>query len=44
MSADRTLVFDHGRLVEDGTHRSLIGKGGIYARLAALQFAPDAAE
>ena len=44
MRADRILVFDHGRLVEEGTHQSLIGKGGIYKRLAELQFAPDAAE
>jgi ATP-binding cassette, subfamily B, bacterial len=44
MGADRILVFDHGRLVEEGTHRSLIGRAGVYARLAALQFAPDAAE
>jgi ATP-binding cassette, subfamily B, bacterial len=44
ISADRILVFDHGRLVEEGTHQSLIGKGGIYKRLAELQFAPDAAE
>jgi ATP-binding cassette subfamily B protein len=42
--ADRILVFDHGRLVEEGTHQSLIGKGGVYKRLAELQFAPDAAE
>ncbi len=42
--ADRILVFDRGRLVEEGTHQSLIGKGGVYARLAELQFAPDAAE
>ncbi len=44
MRADRILVFDHGRLVEEGTHQSLIGRGGIYKRLAELQFAPDAAE
>ena len=44
MRADRILVLDHGRLVEEGTHQSLIGKGGIYKRLAELQFAPDAAE
>jgi ATP-binding cassette subfamily B protein len=43
MSADRILVFDQGRLVEEGTHRSLIARGGIYARLAELQFATDAA-
>ena len=42
--ADRILVFDQGRLVEQGTHRSLLGKGGLYQRLAELQFAPDAAE
>jgi ATP-binding cassette subfamily B protein len=44
MRADRILVLDHGRLVEEGTHQSLIGKGGVYKRLAELQFAPDAAE
>jgi ATP-binding cassette subfamily B protein len=44
MRADRILVFDRGRLVEEGTHQSLIGRGGVYARLAELQFAPDAAE
>jgi ATP-binding cassette subfamily B protein len=41
--ADRILVLDQGRLVEEGTHRSLIARGGIYARLAELQFATDAA-
>jgi ATP-binding cassette subfamily B protein len=44
MRADRILVFDGGRLVEEGTHRSLIGRSGLYKRLANLQFAPDAAE
>jgi len=41
--ADRILVLDGGRLVEEGTHQSLLGNGGIYARLAELQFATDAA-
>ncbi len=36
--ADRILVLDEGRLVETGTHASLVAAGGIYASLAALQF------
>ncbi len=36
--ASRILVLDHGRLVEEGTHAQLVSRGGIYARLAALQF------
>ena len=44
INADRILVFDHGRLAEEGTHQGLIAKGGVYDRLAELQFAPDAAE
>ena len=38
LKADRILVMEDGRIVEEGTHRSLVKKGGIYARLAKLQF------
>ena len=37
-NCDRILVLDHGRIVEEGTHASLAGAGGLYARLAKLQF------
>ncbi|PYE88676.1 ATP-binding cassette subfamily B protein [Phyllobacterium leguminum] len=38
LKADRILVLDQGRIVEEGTHASLVALGGIYARLAKLQF------
>ena len=38
-SADRILVMDQGRIVEEGTHEALSGEDGLYARLARLQFA-----
>jgi ATP-binding cassette subfamily B protein len=37
-SCDRILVLDHGRIVEEGTHAALSASGGLYARLAKLQF------
>ncbi len=40
--ADCIWVLDHGRLVEQGTHAELIARQGLYASLAALQFAAPA--
>ena len=38
LSCDRILVLDRGRIVEQGTHASLVAANGLYARLARLQF------
>jgi ATP-binding cassette subfamily B protein len=42
-AADRIIVMDAGRIVEEGTHASLNTKNGLYASLARLQFAGQAA-
>ena len=38
VSADRIVVLDEGKIVETGTHEQLLQSGGLYARLAAMQF------
>jgi ATP-binding cassette subfamily B protein len=40
--AGRIIVMEGGRIVEEGTHASLVERSGLYARLARLQFS-DAA-
>ncbi|MCB1506764.1 MAG: ATP-binding cassette domain-containing protein [Hyphomicrobiaceae bacterium] len=42
--ADRIIVMDEGRIVEEGTHASLAKAAGLYGRLAELQFGREAAE
>ncbi|MFA1621599.1 ABC transporter transmembrane domain-containing protein [Rhizobium mongolense] len=44
LKANRILVMDQGHIVEEGTHQSLIRHGGIYAKLAKLQFDAGAEE
>ena len=42
-AADRIIVMDQGRIVEEGPHEELVVKAGLYARLAQLQFEGEAA-
>lgn len=42
--ADRILVLENGRIVQEGRHAELVAKGGLYGRLAELQFGREAAE
>ncbi len=39
LGADRILVLNQGEIAEEGTHADLVARGGLYARLADLQFA-----
>jgi subfamily B ATP-binding cassette protein MsbA len=39
--ADRIVVMERGRIAEAGTHADLLAKGGVYARLHRVQFAPE---
>jgi ATP-binding cassette subfamily B protein len=41
-AAGRIIVMDDGKIVETGTHAELVAKGGLYARLASLQFSEAA--
>jgi ATP-binding cassette subfamily B protein len=41
LRADRIVVMEDGRVVEEGTHAALKARGGLYARLAELQFRTD---
>ena len=41
LRADRIVVMEDGRVAEEGTHASLMARGGLYARLAELQFRAD---
>ena len=42
--ADRLVVLDHGRVVEEGSHADLLAQGGLYARLYQRQFRNGDAE
>lgn len=40
-NADRIVVLQHGKVVEQGAHTELLAANGIYARMHAVQFAAD---
>ncbi len=40
LKADRIIVMNEGRVADQGTHQELLARGGLYARLAELQFSP----
>jgi ABC-type transport system involved in Fe-S cluster assembly fused permease/ATPase subunit len=44
LAADTILVFEHGRLVEQGDHTTLVARGGLYADLYQRQFLADERE
>ncbi|MFN2169740.1 MAG: ATP-binding cassette domain-containing protein, partial [Anaerolineae bacterium] len=41
LAADKILVLDEGRLVEEGTHAELLAQGGLYAQLYQIQFGTE---
>ncbi|MBX2805622.1 MAG: ATP-binding cassette domain-containing protein [Hyphomicrobiales bacterium] len=42
LNADRILVIDEGEIAEEGNHSALVARGGLYARLAEMQFGQEA--
>jgi ATP-binding cassette subfamily B protein len=44
MAADRIVVMNEGKIVEMGTHKDLMARQGLYAKLASLQFIDENAQ